>query len=328
MSRRLAIAAVSTLGLLALVPAPASAQGNGPCTHQGRPVQCPAGLPPGSGSIEFVPGGTNWRNSVTGAVVFVPSSTFPPFVATPTPTTPPGPTTQPGPGQPTGGPPLVFPFTPQGQIYLTQPADRDVPVSWPPSAELGKALRKLLAEAGLKATTAAADAASQAYKGVIADLGLASGASSPQEFAAKDRLIVLRGEGPDFRSVVVRITPNVRGALARYEEAKENYRRSPTRANDEAQYRVFLDYRAAVDAVPVDQAATERLQSAEDASRRAVRAQWDAQAELDAANEKPEVLEGSAPEVEESDAEVEESDADKAPRFEPFKDQGAVDEVM
>lgn len=95
MMRTPAILAAAVLGLLALAPTPAAAQGQGPCTHQGRQVVCPPGLPPGSTSIEFVPGGTNWRNSQTGAIVFVPSTTFPPFVAAPTPG--PTPTTQPGP---------------------------------------------------------------------------------------------------------------------------------------------------------------------------------------------------------------------------------------
>lgn len=99
MTRTPAILAAAALGLLALAPAPAAAQGQGPCTHQGRQVVCPPGLPPGSSSVEFVPGGTNWRNSQTGAIVFVGSTTFPPFVAAPTPTGPggPTPTTQPGP---------------------------------------------------------------------------------------------------------------------------------------------------------------------------------------------------------------------------------------
>jgi hypothetical protein len=124
MRRSLAIAVVLAFCLLVLGPPPsARAQGNGPCIHQGQQVQCPPGLPPGSQSVAFVPGGTNWRNSVTGAIVFVPSTTFPPFMATPTPTAPPGPTTQPGPGQPPGGTPGVFPFTTDGFLVLTLPLD-------------------------------------------------------------------------------------------------------------------------------------------------------------------------------------------------------------
>jgi hypothetical protein len=124
MRRLLALSAVPGLGLILLGPAtPAWAQGNGPCIHQGQQVQCPPGLPPGSQSVSFVPGGTNWRNSVTGAIVFVPSTTFPPFMAGPSPTAPPGPTTQPGPGQPPGGTPGVFPFTTDGFLVLTLPLD-------------------------------------------------------------------------------------------------------------------------------------------------------------------------------------------------------------
>ena len=69
MRRLLVLAVVVTPWLLVLVPADARAQGTGPCIHQGRQVQCPPGLPPGSQSINFVPGGTNWRNSMTGAIV-------------------------------------------------------------------------------------------------------------------------------------------------------------------------------------------------------------------------------------------------------------------
>jgi hypothetical protein len=126
--RRLLAAAATSIGLLVLLPAPAPAQGTGSCTHQGRAVQCPAGLPPGSQSVAFVPGGTNWRNAATGAIVFVPSTTFPPFVASPTPTAPPGPTTSPGPGAPpsgTPGPagPPLFPLTAEGLMVLTLPSD-------------------------------------------------------------------------------------------------------------------------------------------------------------------------------------------------------------
>jgi hypothetical protein len=124
MRRLLALSAVPGLGLILLGPAtPAWAQGNGPCIHQGQQVQCPPGLPPGSQSVAFVPGGTNWRNSVTGAIVFVPSTTFPPFMAGPSPTAPPGPTTQPGPGTQPTGPSPVLPLTTEGLLTLTRPSD-------------------------------------------------------------------------------------------------------------------------------------------------------------------------------------------------------------
>ena len=46
------------------------------CAHLGGSVQCPAGLPPGSRSVQFVSGGTNWQTP-SGATVFVPATTFP-----------------------------------------------------------------------------------------------------------------------------------------------------------------------------------------------------------------------------------------------------------
>ncbi len=45
------------------------------CTHQGQSVQCPAGLPSGSGSVEFVQGGTVWITPGGGKVI-VPQTSF------------------------------------------------------------------------------------------------------------------------------------------------------------------------------------------------------------------------------------------------------------
>ncbi|MGQ0741901.1 MAG: hypothetical protein ACT4OG_06365 [Alphaproteobacteria bacterium] len=46
------------------------------CTHQGQSVQCPAGLPSGSNSVEFKSGGTVWRKP-DGTNVLVAQTTFP-----------------------------------------------------------------------------------------------------------------------------------------------------------------------------------------------------------------------------------------------------------
>lgn len=46
------------------------------CSHQSQSVQCPSGLPAGSRSVQFVPGGTNWATP-TGGQVFVPQTSFP-----------------------------------------------------------------------------------------------------------------------------------------------------------------------------------------------------------------------------------------------------------
>ena len=87
------------------------------CTHQGQNVQCPAGLPPGSGSVQFVPGGTQWAVPGKGTV-FVPQTAFaacttkPPGTSTPsTPTTTPSmPTTTPS--TPATSQPAPAPTTP------------------------------------------------------------------------------------------------------------------------------------------------------------------------------------------------------------------------
>jgi hypothetical protein len=325
MSRRLAIALVATLGILALA-APARGQGTGPCTHQGRPVQCPAGLPPGSQSVSFVPGGTNWRNSATGAVVFVPSTTFPPFVAAPT--SPPGPTTQPGPGQPPGGPVLGFPFTAEGQIYLTQPSDREAtkPLLDPATA------RQILARTELEEAKAAKTEALKAYYRVIDGMGLAAGLVDPDGIATKNRMIDYRGEAPAVRVVIIQVTPQLRATSARFyevlnkEEAlhKERVARGdPYKPYSNAFTQAVSDFKAAAAAAPVDQAATERAQRAQDAYDRAEEAERRAQDELDEGTDKPLSLDRVLREDP-----VEQSDVDEAPTFEPFKDQGAVDDVM
>jgi len=59
------------VGSLSLWPAPPSSV----CVHLGGPVACPAGLPPGSFSDRFVPGGTNWTTPA-GDSVFVPERIF------------------------------------------------------------------------------------------------------------------------------------------------------------------------------------------------------------------------------------------------------------
>jgi len=64
-------------------PAPFQvAQDQGCCTHQGKSVACPQGLPTGSRSVQFVQGGTQWTTP-SGSNVFVPQTTFPPCPTTP-----------------------------------------------------------------------------------------------------------------------------------------------------------------------------------------------------------------------------------------------------
>jgi len=67
------------------------AQGQNCCTHLKQSVQCPQSLPPGSQSVEFVPGGTQWVTP-SGTSVFVPQTTFPACSTTPQ-TSPQSPTT-------------------------------------------------------------------------------------------------------------------------------------------------------------------------------------------------------------------------------------------
>jgi hypothetical protein len=338
MRGRLAIALVTLLATLVLRPAPAPAQGGGPCVHQGRPVQCPQGLPPGSQSVAFVPGGTNWRNSATGAVVFVPSTTFPPFVASPTPTAPPGPTTGPGPtaptgptsptapGQPPGGPGITFPLTPQGQIYLTQPSTHEVGDPLAPGTETGQKIRKGLAEAELKEAKAATEAAIAAGQTVLKDLaaqGVAGGVLDPEGIRTKERT---RWVSPKLRQMVIRITPQFRAAFGAYEKAIEENKRTPTPANQEKVLEAGRALDAAADAAPVDQAATERLQKAAGDIGRAYEAEERAQADLDAASGKPPAAKAGA-DVQKPGADVQKSDVEKAPTFEP-DDKGKVDDVM
>jgi hypothetical protein len=324
MRRLLALSTVLTLGL---VPAPAGAQGNGPCIHQGRQVQCPPGLPPGSQSIDFVPGGTNWRNSMTGAIVFVPGTTFPPFMPTPSPTAPPGPTTQPGPGQPPGGAPAAGAApNSQSQIYLTKPADRDAGAPLPPPAELAKALRKRLAEADLKEAEAAHKDALKAYQGVVADLDVATGVYDPTGIAKKDRTIWVIGDFPNLKHVIIRITPEFRAAYTGYREAVEKQSRAPTASSQEDVLKAGSALEAAAKAAPIDQAATERLERAERPVIRAAEAAGNAREELEADSSKPQSLDGILRQG--RLREVENSDAEKAPTFEPPGGDQKVEDVM
>jgi hypothetical protein len=64
----------AALAVSAFSGSPAAGQSCG-CTHQGGSVNCPAGLPPGSRSVQFVPGGTTWVTPA-GQNVFVPQTTF------------------------------------------------------------------------------------------------------------------------------------------------------------------------------------------------------------------------------------------------------------
>jgi len=97
----------------------------GCCMHQGQSVECPAGLPPGSGSKQFVPGGTDWAVPGKGTV-FVPQTTFaactpkPPATSTPpTPTMPTAPTTPTA--MPPSKPPTPATTTPSSPSTTTQP---------------------------------------------------------------------------------------------------------------------------------------------------------------------------------------------------------------
>jgi hypothetical protein len=320
------------LGVL-LSPAPAPAQGAGPCVHQGRQVQCPPGLPPGSQSVAFVPGGTNWRNSATGAIVFVPSTTFPPFVASPTPTAPPGPTTQPGPstspgpgsppgpGQPAGGAP-----TGEGQIYLTRPDRGDQPL--PDAAEF----RERLARVELEQAEVAEKKAFDAYNGFLNDSGISESAQTdPQGVATKDRALDYQGKYPATRLVVIRVTPEFRAASARYwalsnqhfEQERQQKQRLPY--SDEFR-QASRDFEATLDAAPVDPEGTERVQRAKAAWERATAERQAAQDALDDATGRPPSLErqlreGKLPGVQPSDVE-------KAPSFGPEQDGKPVDDVM
>jgi hypothetical protein len=74
----------------------------------------------------------------------------------------------------------------------------------------------------------------------------------------------------------------------------------------------------------VDQAATERMKQVEGAEAKA-RAEYEAA--LEAWRTVREDL-TPTPDLEDSEPDVERADGEKAPTFEPFKDQGAVDEVM
>lgn len=57
---RALVVCATVLGAVLIAAAPVRADDCNKCTHQGKPVKCPADLPPGSKSVEFVPGGTQW----------------------------------------------------------------------------------------------------------------------------------------------------------------------------------------------------------------------------------------------------------------------------
>ncbi len=74
------------------------------CTHEGGSVACPSGLPAGSHSVQFVPGGTIWQTP-SGTSVSVPSTSFAPCSQAPTTTQPAAPTKPPTVTAPTQTPP-------------------------------------------------------------------------------------------------------------------------------------------------------------------------------------------------------------------------------
>jgi hypothetical protein len=336
MRRLLALSAVVALGLIVVGPGRARAQGNGPCIHQGRQVQCPPGLPPGSQSINFVPGGTNWRNSMTGAIVFVPSTTFPPFMPTPSPTAPPGPTTQPGPtpqpgpGTQPGGSSTAGPATTEGVLALTRPSDRAADTPLPTPQEF----REKLLYRELQDARAAEEKAREARR--KAEAPYAQGSTDPNGLATKDRTVTYRGKYPDTEVVVLRITPELRAASERYwklsnehfGEEKKQGRRLPY---SEEFKQAGKDFDAAFDAAPIDQAATDEVRRAREAEEKAEKTRQAAQDDYDDAVGNPPSIERQLRERLLKPAEkppVQESDADKAPRFEPFQDQKATEDVM
>ncbi len=106
------------------------------CTHQGKPVKCPPGLPAGSRSVEFVPGGTQWVTP-TGKNVFVAQTTFPACPPTPpTATPPPSPTTPPP--ATTTPPPGTQPPPPTTRTPPKSPPRGQAPPTVPPG-DLGRA---------------------------------------------------------------------------------------------------------------------------------------------------------------------------------------------
>src|SRR5262245_35836458 len=119
---QIAIVAVAT-ALVLLVSATVAAQC---CTHLGQSVQCPPGLPPGSGSLDFVQGGTMW-GTPSGGKVFVPSATFAACSGTPTaPGAPSQPSTTP-PTSPTAPPATTPKPSPSNPPTATTPATTTTP---------------------------------------------------------------------------------------------------------------------------------------------------------------------------------------------------------
>jgi hypothetical protein len=107
-------------------PADASAVMQDCCTHQGGSVQCPPGLPPGSGSVQFIAGGTIWRTP-DGRTVTVPQATF--AACTPASTTPTTPSLPPT----TSTPPSTTPGTTTPPLGSTQQPSTTTPPTTTPS---------------------------------------------------------------------------------------------------------------------------------------------------------------------------------------------------
>ncbi len=122
--------------LVAVLSAAMPVQADDCCIHQGKPVKCPPGVPPGSRSVEFVPGGTQWVTP-TGKNVFVAQTTFPACPPTPpTATPPPSPTTPPP--ATTTPPPGTQPPPPTTRTPPKSPPRGQAPPTVPPG-DLGRA---------------------------------------------------------------------------------------------------------------------------------------------------------------------------------------------
>src|SRR5215831_14102854 len=124
MTRRLGgfVLCAGAISLALWLPSAATAENCG--THLGQSVQLPPGLPPGSTSVQFVPGGTLWRTP-DGEMVTVPQVTFPPCTATPPTNTPPPTTKAPPPTIPKS------PSTPPPPTTTTPPPTTTSPPTTP-----------------------------------------------------------------------------------------------------------------------------------------------------------------------------------------------------
>jgi hypothetical protein len=247
---------------------------------------------------------------MTGAIVFVPGTTFPPFMPTPTPTAPPGPTTQPGPGtQPTGPSPAV-PLNTEGLLTLTRPSDRSAAGAIEnPNAGLRVAVAKERLEIAEKRSKAA-------FRDYFSDQETWTvGPYSGQRYARRG-------------SRIVRVTPEIEKALKSGDEAAA---------------------RAAIEAAPDDPEGWQRRERIMREYRDAEKALNAAQLEAfrakflsstlpdeggldDAARVIGDMMTPqSAPSADGSGDTrpfVEQSDAERAPTFAPPDDPGKVDDVM